>query len=565
MKPIRYIFAFAFAGMAVAQLSAQDINKEITIEKEIIPELRAATRLNLAPVTIRPVLSRTQLTFSELTSGVEIDPTFATLSAANTLPAIALSPYRGYASIGFFPAYNLGFSAGYNFIGTEKTTLNAWVQFDSYSYKTDYLDKEGKKESVLQHSGRFGMSFSHRFTPERVLSLNMGLGGSNVKNPVSPTPDSTDPLIGFESKKNNFRFNLDGRWTAGTMTEYYTIGAKAGVFNNSVPKDDPFYNINYPAVKESRYGFDLGGRYSFLGVDAELDFVHYNEFNRANGFDTDDGNGRTIGVVSVKPHLFYEYEMLNLRAGINLQYTSNYDKKFHIAPDIRLSVAPSSNFSAYINVGGGEHINSQEELFNLTPFINPTIAYGVSNIPYSVDLGIVAGPFRGFSIELFGGYAKANNWLMPGNNLSGYGNFEGVDIKGWHFGLKARYSYRDIVEVGGGFEMAPQKYDEGYYLWRDRAKEVFNIDLSVRPVKSLSLNAGFEMRNKRVVYIFENGGYIAESLGNIKNLSLGGTYSFTDQFSVFLRGENLLNGDWTLLGGVPAQGLTGLAGVSYKF
>lgn len=51
----------------------------------------------------------------------------------------------------------------------------------------------------------------------------------------------------------------------------------------------------------------------------------------------------------------------------------------------------------------------------------------------------------------------------------------------------------------------------------------------------------------------------------MSNLTLGADYAITPQVSVFATGENLLNRKFYLIGGVPAQGITGLVGVTYKF
>ena len=54
-------------------------------------------------------------------------------------------------------------------------------------------------------------------------------------------------------------------------------------------------------------------------------------------------------------------------------------------------------------------------------------------------------------------------------------------------------------------------------------------------------------------------------LKDVSDLSVGASYAVTDDFTVFARGENLLGTDSYLLPYVPAQGLTGLVGIGWKF
>ncbi len=107
-------------------------------------------------------------------------------------------------------------------------------------------------------------------------------------------------------------------------------------------------------------------------------------------------------------------------------------------------------------------------------------------------------------------------------------------------------------------------------MWRDRAKTVVNADLRVTPIERLDVTLGWEYRGNRASmarYISDAGEseVLRTSLGSVSNINAGALYRITPRWSVFLKGENLLNRHYTLIGGMPAQGITGLAGVTYKF
>ena len=73
--------------------------------------------------------------------------------------------------------------------------------------------------------------------------------------------------------------------------------------------------------------------------------------------------------------------------------------------------------------------------------MNGSLAYRPSHMPYAFDAKVAFGPFFGGTIELFGGYAKADDQLMPvaGGIYPAGGVWESVDIKG--YGYVARIGY----------------------------------------------------------------------------------------------------------------------------
>ncbi len=216
-------------------------------------------------------------------------------------------------------------------------------------------------------------------------------------------------------------------------------------------------------------------------------------------------------------------------------------------------------------MSGGEHQNTLGTLYDFTRYVHPSGIYENSNIPFAVDAGITIGSWKGFSLEIFGGYAVANDWLMPVDMMQGCCGFSQVNLKGWHFGTVATYEYRDMAKLEVGCETAPQKFNRGYYLWRDRARHVVDASLTVTPVKALDITLGYELRADRKMMNPADVESPAWNLGDADNLSLGGLYRFTPQLSLFARLENMLNSKHMLIGDIPAQGFTGLVGFGYKF
>ena len=147
---------------------------------------------------------------------------------------------------------------------------------------------------------------------------------------------------------------------------------------------------------------------------------------------------------------------------------------------------------------------------------------------------------------------------MPGYFHSGV--LQAFNVRGWHGGLALGYRHGKLAQARVSAEVARSNSEDagkGYYLWRDRAKYVIGATAKVSPIDKLNINAGYSFRGKR-----KAGAY---SLGSVSNLSLGADYAVNARTTVFLTGENLLDRKFYFIGGVPSQGITGLAGVTYKF
>jgi outer membrane cobalamin receptor len=116
--------------------------------------------------------------------------------------------------------------------------------------------------------------------------------------------------------------------------------------------------------------------------------------------------------------------------------------------------------------------------------------------------------------------------------------------------------------------------------------------LTVNPIERLSFDVNYTLRARRSMPFdypnalqWEVKGRSGNAIGDIpgaydyyqagdihtidlKNaslLSVGATYRINDPFSVFVRGENLLNNRSQTVALMPRTGITGLFGFTYKF
>lgn len=576
---LRYItslaVALATAGIAGA---ADDLTKEITVEKDIVPQEREASRLNRTPSLSLPKIDMKRLRWSDTAVPAPVTNSISLLPPASYASTMTRSPYRGYLDLGYFPSMQIGASAGYRFLDTESTIVNGWLQYDGSQYKRE--NSEANKLTYKDHSAELGLGVSHYVGDIGTFEANIGYGFSSYNYPTLTADD-------FNQSVN--RFNLGLGWSSALSNIDYTIKAGFGYFGfskaYSTLLDKAAKEINGSVNADVRYyfspsnsiGAELGVTFAKYSDGREIILTPANDESRATPSYLSDLVSRTAGVASVKPYYMYSMDAFSARLGVNVSHSWYDGGKTHVFPDVKLAITLARQFSIGLHLYGGDsQLNSLSSLFALSHYLNPSLIYTPSWQKWFGDVNVVIGPFSGATIELWGGMGKAGNWAMPaliGTDEALRGAYYGMDFKSTHYGMAFSYKYRDMASLRLSYEGAPQGIDKGYTMWSDRAKSVFNAQLTVSPISALDICLGYELRSGRAIYevgsdsddIFQGTYYTLHTIGNVNSLNLGATYRITPQFNVWANVENLLNSKWEAVYGIPAKGVTGLVGIGYKF
>jgi hypothetical protein len=555
--------------------SAEDLKTEIKVDRTVVPTERAATRMStVSPDLITPKINKKSLSLTEYTGTSQLTSTFDILSPASYPANSALSTQRGYAAVGYFPNFNLGASAGYSFIQNEHTRLGAWMQYDGNLYHGvgDY----GERRLFKNNTFTIGADVNQKVGENSQLAVDVDYTTAAI-HALDYDKDQHIDFGGLDAKWWSRLGNVGYHVDAGINAFGFARGYQSQTFTGGNVYDAPksgevVYSLKAGAIghlsHETWLGLELGGEFQHFtnGNQLSKELTAYGSYY-INGL-----TSRNLGLINAMPHYGFHIDNVTTCIGVKVDVpTGGANKSVHLAPHVTFDWNPSSQFAIYAKVDGGDQLNTLRSLYDVTYFLPATWVYDRSFVPVTADLGINIGPFKGASLELRGGYAKANDWLMPtygtwaanANGLvAGITTFQALDIKGWHAGATLSYAYRDLVKVHASYDVAPQKYDRGYYLWRDRAKYVVGAGLEVTPIKPLSINIDYEYRAKRQTYTSAG---VAERLGNVNNLSLGAAYKFNETVSVFANAENLFCHRYDILYGLQSQGIKGLIGVAVKF
>lgn len=598
---LQYLLSFAVIAGGVITASADDLTKEITIAKDIVPQERDANRIAQLPELSLPSFSQKKLRWTGTAVSAPLSPSMTRLAPASYLATMDRYPYRGYLDLGYFPSFQLGLSAGYRLYDTEATRLNAWMQYNGSQYKADGdLDN---KLTYKNHSAHIGLDLTHHVGDAGTLSGNLDYSFYSFNFPTGVLTRTATSFLdsGVEEYQTNGytqsvnQFNLGLGWNGHAGLIDYHAAAGYQFFGFSKPPYAPNSGearTDADAYNANNLVLDLGAFYNINDNNGVgLDFNVVNTANKnlmrllfasTDGVTFDykpvDVESRNSGYYSVKPYYQGKGDNYFVKIGLQVNHLWSFGGATHAGADIDLGWSPTSKFALSATVQSGNvYQNSISEHFPEDNYLNPALYINPSWNKGLIDLKLLIGPFAGASFEIFGGYGKladwANQYIFGGHYAETLaGAHYGLDMDSYHYGIAFNYKYRSIASFRIGYEGAPQDIDKGYMNWGDRATDVFTASVDVTPIENLNLGLSYELRSGRAIYELLNlsdgnlgTSYMLIKMADVNSLDFSARYAITPQFSVWAQVENILNKKWDIDYGLPNKGVTGLVGIGYKF
>lgn len=619
---IKYTAALAAALSAATAYAQQPLSKEIIVNREIEPVERSVVRpSSVSPTIITPTMKMPDLRTAEYTGIGRLRHVMPLLEPAPWNDTLQVQPYRGYAAIGYLPAFNLAASAGYELLRTKRHNVGAWLQYNGASWH----------QHTSQIAGYDGTDArtSDRYNNFRIgVDGDFGFNGGTLSASLNFMADARRlPNIANEYDRTATDVDFDVAWNGKVGKNIYRIGADIAHFGygKKLPaqKMSYFYDSNDTdhrndnALNETTFGFDLGYRRLWeshswgIDIDGELQSINRNG-TFAPGIVTDDatgniapgilyhtGDGDTRGFVRLRPSYRLNLDKFNLELGLNMPIGIGDGTDTYLMPEVKAQYAPSSKCAIWTIAKGDAVPNTLAQMWQANPWLQGNVSYAHSTY-YDWTIGITFGPVKGFSAELWAGLTGADNWygngivfagdtrgldLRPGttdySNTPAFDIMEMRDFDGAHGGLRLAYNWRDIVNISASAEIASHdKGDGGYYQWRDRALAVIGVDLTVKPISPLQIDLNWQWRTGRranmyTANIFTLTDYplnlaywdiTTVSLHNISNLHLRASYALTPVFTIFADLDNLLCRRWNITPQIQSPGIIhGLLGVTLQF
>jgi len=569
-------FALFIAASSIAA-TAQDLVKEIDVDRTIVPAERAAARPSSpSPSIFTPKVQPIRLRSADLLTASTITPLVSATGAGTWDASQPLTPYRGYIGGGYMPVYNLGLTAGYQLVSSQKSQLGVWAMYNGDSHKY-----EGEKYN--DHFLRFGLGGSHSFSTNATLRVDLSYHHDSF----------TTPFV-EDDKQGASVFDARVAFLGKSTLADYNVNADVLYLGFADPLTSVL-DIDGEAMKQLQVKvgagsvFNISGMEFFRpGIDVSFDYLHSNNlikpikkelYSDAQTpetrepmyqitLSTKDGS---YGIVRLDPYALFSKGDFEGRLGLNLSIATCSQSGVHVAPNVAVAYRPRQPFAVWATINGGMGQNRIYDLYERDYTTTPPLAMKSYNIPMALRAGIDVGPFKGFKASVHAGYAIVRDMAIPWLDTPVVpGMTTERKLDGMNAGIDLSYAHRYFT-VKAGFEAATSSDTDpakGWYLWRDRAKRAFSASLEVRPIDPLTVTVGYEGRFGRHTFAPSTDTTKPWTMVNtrdISSLNLGAKYLFTPALTFFVRAENILNHRYFFSSTVPAPGFTGLLGAEYKF
>ena len=603
------------SGTAAAQL-----HESINVEGKYVPDVIRIDRINTFPKALRQDLVSEPLEYERSGVATAFSPSLLTMPATGWRANRHISDTPGYVELGVGSWLNSTLSAGYRFVDNSSTLFGVRLQHNSTSLWKPKLSEMYADVKQERYDESLGLYASHVFKGHGRLdaALDWHFGHFNyygfhnwpgISSFEAPSSAPTQTL-------NDVALRLDWRsvLTPDTRLAYHASGRLRHFGYRDMDVRHPLYLESIKGTRETNLGLEGGvrmpwGNGSSIGLDANLDLVLLSGTKTIDFSELPEPiSVNNYGMLTLTPYYRFTHGLLDVKLGADIDVAikagepGNRYSAIHVAPDVRFALQ-TGQVGLYLNVLGGSQLNTLSRLHELDYYSMPmAVTTRPTYTPIDAAFGVNLGPFAGFSIGLEGRYRSSKNvplggWYMGWLNTSFADNSlftpaipsdavplysfdaQGLDIHGFSLSGRLEYSHGDLFSVSAQGTIQKQDGKTGFFNGYDRPKATALFKVSARPVNPLRVNVGYEIRAKRAIYtqafakLGTGGALVAGeqyslhkvALDNLSLLGASASWNFTDNFSVWLQADNILNRKVDVLPDTKCQGIAFLAGLKWLF
>lgn len=602
MKTIYNVKALCVVALlgSAATMSAQEdtskkqnLDREMTLEREYDPSVQDASKVNTLPVIKEPVVKKMPINYAGFTVPADPEKEISLLPSGNIMTDIQYNKRRGYLNLAGGTYLNLNGDLGYHILSTDKDQLNIWFSHRSTNGKVKYLQDENvnflgidKKVKAKLNDNLGGLNFKHNFDK---MSLKMGVKyGYSAFNyyglPMRPkqytadlAPDpNSEAVADRETNQVNqtIKVNLGVESKADAPVGYlldlnYTnFSQKYGISKVADGATEHAVNV--------KFGLNAAfGGNQRIGLDGDVKYINYSLP------DNDAPNMlffENFMAATLTPFYKIEGDSWNVRLGVNAMLLTGDYKKFTASPDIYADVEVASKTVLYAQATGKLNTNDLYEVSQINRYVNPSDGITPSRNWLDAMIGIKSGVAPGFWFDVFGGYKITDNnyFFVPSRTFAdgGFGNFSNtfscIDTKQLFIGANLKYSYQQLFDISlkGVYNNWKAEYGDDWIPGNSEVNAYgvpemeITAGITVRPIKNLSASLDYYLATGRETCLF--GGNDIK-MDNINELNLTGAYNLNDTFGLYLKLNNVLFQKYELYYGYPLQKFSAMVGVNINF
>ena len=543
MRKIIFITATLLAASSVGVHAQENesLIRRIEVTRQYVPEVEGARKIDYAPrmgdtVTLKPYID------------YAITPTpWKSVFGTEPIEPINISTAR-YEPIN--PFY-LRAGAGYPLT----STANLRTSFGNPSDRHFgiYADHDGQWQHLIDDTAPAGCT-------ENRLGFN---GGFAAGQRMFDYDLHYDLNARQWNGTNNTSFNYFNNISAAVR--FGDSFADLSRFNYRVGLTGGFWGNSLQSIKHNG-GLDAFADFAWpLGSGAILTDA---------GFNGDWNPDISDQLFSLAPHYRLSVSDLNLNVGAKLYFNnynfySNRGNNIYVVPDVKISYTVLPTFEPYLSIDGSVANSSYKDLYAINPYVVPLSA-GMRPKTLSLQGGVRGNARDILVYDIYAGYMAADTFCFVRSMETGA--FSPIQVP-----LNVTFASANLgihLPTGFGFLAGVHynSYNNDPNLWRGTSTPT-QLGMGI-PTLNLSGTISYDYRNKLFTKVradFIGKRFMASAqdfyteVPSYVDLSASVEYKFSNRFSVFLQGNNLLNKPIYHYLGYKEYGVRGVVGFIVVF
>lgn len=561
MKQLKYFITSLFIVSSVAVFAAEPdsslIKRNVTIEKEYIPTIQEAGKVNDIPSVVEPELKKIEVNYSGYST--LIDPPFEIRqleSARLTYPALP-SQKDGYLRLGIGNYWTTLGNFMYPIVNKPKSRLEV------------SLNHEGTFETKKHTDNTLGLNY-HRYYTSGEFFMNGGYEyeGFNYYG-SNKLDENTAYNMGTYSFIGNQYFNKDATISGWNFaTGYNSIPTEEKEYNFSAQfKYGGFspneglkeHNINTKILYEKKVDENK------VGIDVNLQNLVYN----SNNVEYTSLAQKSYSIFSLNPYFDYQQEKWNLHLGIVANF-SGQGKGFAPTPDIKAQCTLiDKTMYCYGGIVGDLQANTMKEMVGLNHYIDLNEKVKNTYTPCNIYGGIKLKLLYDFVTDFSLSYKTIKDQYFFVNKIvtdstgqvnSNVFGAEYHDANLFCTSFKINYNYNQEFSFVFNWKHNAWKVTDGT-AWQ-MPKNEFDFATDMKLTKRTSVNINTYFKTGRVAQAADGS---SVSLKSMADVNFGLFYAHSSKVSSFFRLNNIINRHYEQWYGYEVNGFNAMFGLVFAF
>lgn len=561
------LIILALTAGLTAQTQDSLLRRQLELERDFNPTLLDADKINSLPSLREPEVQKANTNYSTWAGRITPPLEIALPRPGNIMTAIPYQKEKGYLNFQAGNYANIDGTFGYRLLEKDKHQLRFSFTHQSTNGEVDYTQESNPESTDLFFMDNRGeLSYLHRGDASNI-SLSLSYLHSlfnyygNHFGDVAYFNDEKQRLgllkatLGLKSRPSDM-FNYHGELDLRNFTTALAFPGMPDPLKGNEIRINA--GVDKPFRKTTR-----------AGVEGSLVTALY-------GSDWDN-----YLLLNAAPYLRYEGLNRSARLGVDILFQTGDKTRVRVVPNVALQLGITERTSVYANIHGGFNHNTFLDMMGESRYFIATENVKPSFSIVDIDGGFRIGDVDGFRFDLFGGYRKTDDehFLVLHGAVEGDPLWAGPSYEG----LKPLYGDLSHTHLGGMVQVgmwAPLdlslRLTKNFYTVQNLSVgETLNDDPKAynKPGLEVDLKGSLEVSDKlsfNMNYYFAGDRwsyFVGENMEmeNINDLNLGAAYKINKAFSFSVKANNMMNQQYDLWYGHPAQGFNIMGGFTFRF